>query len=677
MKKFTKLASLLLAAVFCAGTVSAETVVENGVTYESHKVDDRRLIRYSPDNPETEFTISDTSVEPYAFEGAKNLEKITITDGVFYIGEYAFKDCTSLKEVVIDRTWGGVYIPKNAFDGCTSLDPAVIEELCWEKPFTDIFPQDPYYNAVKFVHQNGLMNGVSDYQFAPDTGMTRAMFVTVLGRLAEMQDFYTDENLVWVSFEDVGNDQWYTYYVNWAATNDIVTGYGNGYFGVNDKVTIEQAAVILYRYADLIETPLYDMEGDYTDTDEISAWAMDAMRWVTATDIYTGYSGELRPKQNAPRALVAEMLYNYVRETEKPEEIPEKKISEVENPDWGLTLTASNVTSTGMTLTFTQSGGNPTGEYLMSGWYYFIEVFKDGQWTKVEPIKEINAWVDEGWMIPLNGSLDMTDFSWEKQYGELPAGQYRMGKRVSDGYDYATFYAEFIISGNQLTSANLDGFAHEESNRCYVTYPGGKTVEIERGHIVLFVNGSVVEYEGIYLQDGVPVVPAKLVCEAIGTPYDAAAMTENMPADVLAEILGAEYRYHDASDRKEPYMYPGGKHVMIDRFDDTLEAKTEEEAAAHLKQVLTIAYETRFGEKFVPAEEAPSPYEEQTWHRYHIAEMDEDDIMFELGRYYMIPYVWDFYVDKYTDDVYMMYNGIVNRITKYDPAADGALSFAG
>lgn len=453
MKKFMEFVSLLLAAVLCTTGVSAAmTVTEaDGVTYESHKVDDRRLVRYSPDKPETEFTISGASVGDYAFEGAKNLEKVTIADGVFYIGDYAFKDCTSLKEVVIDRTWGGVVIPENAFDGCTSLDPAVIEEICWDKPFTDIFPQDPYYNAVQFVHQNGLMNGVSDHRFAPDTGMTRAMFVTVLGRLAEMQDFYTDENLVWVTFDDVENNEWYTYYVNWAVTNDIVKGYGNGIFGVNDKVTIEQAAVILYRYAKMIETPLYDMEADYTDTDDISSWALDAMRWITATDIYTGYDGgQLRPKQNAPRALVAEMLYNYVRETDAPKEpAEEKKISEVENPDWGLTLTASNVTSTGMTLTFTQSGGNVNDDYLNSGSYYYIETYKDGQWTEIEPKIRLNAWTEEGWPIPLNGEF-VIDTSWEPLYGELPVGQYRMGKRVHDvrgpgDYDYATFYAEFTI----------------------------------------------------------------------------------------------------------------------------------------------------------------------------------------------------------------------------------------
>ncbi|MBQ9716640.1 MAG: leucine-rich repeat protein, partial [Clostridia bacterium] len=191
MKKFTKVAALLLAAVVCAGTAAAETISENGVTYESAKVDSRRLVRYLPDKPETEFTISNTSVDAYAFEGAENLEKITISDGVFYIGEYAFKDCTSLKEVVIDKTWGGVVSPENAFDGCTSLDPAVIDELCWENPFHDVYPQDMYYDAVKFVHRNGLMNGMADDRFAPDTGMTRAMFVTVLGRLAGVTEVHT------------------------------------------------------------------------------------------------------------------------------------------------------------------------------------------------------------------------------------------------------------------------------------------------------------------------------------------------------------------------------------------------------------------------------------------------------------------------------------------------------
>ncbi len=450
MKKFAKLASLFLAAVLCTTGVSAAMIVTeaDGVTYESHKVDDRRLARYSPDKTETEFTISDASVNAYAFEGAKNLEKITITDGVFYIGEYAFKDCTSLREVVIDKTWGGVVIPKNAFEGCTSLDPAVIEELCWEKPFTDIFPQDPYYNAVKFVHQNGLMNGVSDYQFAPDTGMTRAMFVTVLGRLAgvgtdkvqleydPLTGLAISEGPIQFHFRDVDYQSWYGPYVDWAAATGLVDGYRNGDFGVDDKITIEQAAVILYRYTDLTETPAYDMEADYTDTDEISGWAEDAMRWITAEGIYDGYDGgQLRPKQNAPRALVAEMLYNYVKV------YPERD-------DWGLTLTVADVTPTGLSLTFTQSGGNPSGR-LQTGTEYALEVRNPEEWTWVPVENTITGWTEEAILLQMDGETEMP-INWEWGYGVLPAGEYRIVKKIMDfrstgDYDTATFYARFTI----------------------------------------------------------------------------------------------------------------------------------------------------------------------------------------------------------------------------------------
>lgn len=445
MKKFKSGLALILAAMLCAVGVSAETFVQDGVTYESAKVDDLRIVRYSPDKTETEFTISDASVNDYAFEGAKNLEKVTISDGVYYIGEYAFKDCTSLTEVVFEGACG-VYCPENAFEGCTALDPVVIEELCWDKPFTDIFSQDPYYNAVKFVHKAGLMNGVSDSKFSPDTGMTRAMFVTVLGRLTGVDKLHRGV----MTFSDVEEGQWYTDSVKWAAINGLVEGYGDGTFGINDPVTIEQAAVILARYARRSGGVSYDMESRYTDMDDISDWAMGPMSWVTYEGIYTGYDGgQLRPKQNAPRALVAQMLYNYVQMNDDAKESGRPTISMVYNPDWGLTLTASDVTNTGMTLTFTQAGGNPTGERLDSGWYYFLEVLKDGRWTKVSPIVDVNAWIEEGWTIPLGGEF-VIDISWEPLYGELPAGQYRMGKRVLDfrsagDYDYATFYAEFTI----------------------------------------------------------------------------------------------------------------------------------------------------------------------------------------------------------------------------------------
>lgn len=110
-------------------------------------------------------------------------------------------------------------------------EPVTVEEPTWENPFTDVSETDTYYKAVEFVYENGLFNGVSATEFAPATTMTRAMFVTVLGRLANVDTVaYTAE----LSFEDVVPGEWYTPYVAWAAENGIVNGYNAAEFGVNE-----------------------------------------------------------------------------------------------------------------------------------------------------------------------------------------------------------------------------------------------------------------------------------------------------------------------------------------------------------------------------------------------------------------------------------------------------------
>ncbi len=118
----------------------------------------------------------------------------------------------------------------------------------------------------------------------------------------------------------------------------------------------------------------------------------------------------------------------------------------MENPDWGLTLTASNVTSTGMTLTFTQSGGNPTGE-LQIGTDFYIEVGETEDWFPVE--NTINGWTAEAFVLNMDGTTEFV-IDWEYGYGKLPVGYYRIVKEVMDfrrsgDFDTAKFYAEFAV----------------------------------------------------------------------------------------------------------------------------------------------------------------------------------------------------------------------------------------
>jgi len=124
---------------------------------------------------------------------------------------------------------------------------------------------------------------------------------------------------------------------------------------------------------------------------------------------------------------------------------------ENERADWGLVLTASSATPTGLTLTFIQSGGQPTGNLQYDSKYWLER--KDGEgWTRRSDILEpsVNlAWTDEAYMIPIGGQTSQeVDWSW--LYGQLPPGRYRIGKEVMDfreagDYDTQDYYAEFEV----------------------------------------------------------------------------------------------------------------------------------------------------------------------------------------------------------------------------------------
>lgn len=80
-------------------------------------------------------------------------------------------------------------------------------------------------------------------------------------------------------FDDVVEDEWYAPYVKWAADNGIVLGYDDGTFGLNNKITIEQAAIMLMRYAKYAEIEIDNLRpiNKYDDADQISDWATEAM----------------------------------------------------------------------------------------------------------------------------------------------------------------------------------------------------------------------------------------------------------------------------------------------------------------------------------------------------------------------------------------------------------------
>ena len=176
-------------------------------------------------------------------------------------------------------------------------------------PFTDVRTANWFYGDVKYVYENGLMNGVSAAQFNPNGTLTRGMIVTILHRMDGAPDYsYT------AVFKDVVKGQWYTEAVEWAADNGIVTGYTADTFGPNDPVTREQLTTILYRYASYKN---YDVSANtgltgYADYTTVSSYAANGMQWAVAEGLVNGSDGKLLPKNSATRAQVAAIIHRFV-----------------------------------------------------------------------------------------------------------------------------------------------------------------------------------------------------------------------------------------------------------------------------------------------------------------------------------------------------------------------------
>ena len=157
--------------------------------------------------------------------------------------------------------------------------------------FTDVSADAPYAEAVEYVRNNGIMSGTSSTKFSPNANTSRAMLATILYRMSDSPSVSQNS-----SFADVKENMWYSNAINWAAENNIVAGYDNGNFGVNDTVTLEQVITILWRYTG--------------NTSEIqNSYSAQAIQWATENNIV---STPFEATKNATRADVAVILFRYM-----------------------------------------------------------------------------------------------------------------------------------------------------------------------------------------------------------------------------------------------------------------------------------------------------------------------------------------------------------------------------
>ena len=194
------------------------------------------------------------------------------------------------------------YIKEYEYNGYRELeyDP--------DLPFTDVKKSSWYYDGIKYVYERNLMNGMSTTAFSPDKPLTRGMFVTIIGRMSDVDvEEYTKSR-----FLDVDMTRYYGPYIAWAHENEIVSGMGNDLFEPEAEITREQMCRMISNYASYAQITLSGEYTQFADEDEIAGWALDSVKELTAAGIILGMGSNLFcPQKNATRAQCATIIQRF------------------------------------------------------------------------------------------------------------------------------------------------------------------------------------------------------------------------------------------------------------------------------------------------------------------------------------------------------------------------------
>ena len=170
-------------------------------------------------------------------------------------------------------------------------------------------------SSIRWALENDIFQGVSTTSFQPESFMTRGMFVTVLGRMANVnvEEFQNTYSV----FQDVPEGAYYAPYVNWAVRYGIAKGNGDYTFAPDEPVSREQMATFLVRYASIYNYQMVSVSDNiadsFSDADTISEFAADSVETMRITGILNGRKQSdgayyFDPKSEATRAECAVVL---------------------------------------------------------------------------------------------------------------------------------------------------------------------------------------------------------------------------------------------------------------------------------------------------------------------------------------------------------------------------------
>lgn len=203
------------------------------------------------------------------------------------------------------------------WDVQTPVKPETPKPPVESLPFTDVSTGAWYYDNVSFVYANGYMSGTAADRFSPEQTVTRAMFVTMLYRVAGSPEVTQEQK---EHFADT-QDQYFTDAAGWAWANGIVSGVGEGRFAPNDRIIRQDAELMFYKlcveYFGISAGEPADLSV-FADLDQLSSYAKDAVAWAVAVEMMAGEQKAdglyMNPRNNLTRAQAATLITRFVKD---------------------------------------------------------------------------------------------------------------------------------------------------------------------------------------------------------------------------------------------------------------------------------------------------------------------------------------------------------------------------
>jgi hypothetical protein len=202
---------------------------------------------------------------------------------------------------------GNIYV---AYNGVTNTIPVQVGAAMVD------FKDTASHWAREYIGRlaaRGVVNGMGNNYYQPDTSLTRAQFLTMLSKTIYGLD---PSQTASAGFTDVPATEWYYNYVNWGFAGGIVNGMDETTFAPNDNITREQMAIMLSNFARNTELVLPETSAGtaFTDSALISPWATEAVTQIVSSGIMGGYpEGNYKPQGKATRAEAATVIYKLIQ----------------------------------------------------------------------------------------------------------------------------------------------------------------------------------------------------------------------------------------------------------------------------------------------------------------------------------------------------------------------------